>query len=115
MKLRKHEHQRIQNQEKRWNRIQRVQSLYKEGYFKTGIQQLLGISSGTVSKDLKYTEKPLPQRTSAFQQFRPLIRTLILKKQSSKTIEEGCRSDGYMGSVSTLNNMISEERKNGSK
>lgn len=115
IKLRKHEQKRIQNQDKKWSRIQRVQSLYKEGYSKVDIQRLLGISFATIVKYLNYTEKPETQRTSAFQEFRPLIRSLILEKRSSESIEKACRSDGYTGSVSTLNNMISEERKQAKK
>lgn len=111
IKLRKHEQKRIQNQDKKWSRIQQVQSLYKEGYSKVEIQRLLGISFATIVKYLGYTEKPETQRTSAFQQFRPLIRSLILERQSSGYIEKACRSKGYTGSISTLTNMISSERK----
>ena len=111
LKLRKHERLRIQNQEKRWQRIQQVQSLYKEGYTKTEIHKRLNISFGTVRNDLSKTEKPKLRRTSAFQRFRPLIRSLIQEKRASSYIEEICRSEGYKGSVSTLTNMISEERK----
>ena len=111
LKLRKHERLRIQNEEKRWRRIQHVQSLYKEGYTKTEIHERLNISFGTVRNDLRKTEKPKLRRASAFQRFRPLIRSLIQEKRKSSYVEEICRSEGYEGSVSTLNNMISEERK----
>ncbi|MBT2583146.1 ISL3 family transposase [Planococcus sp. ISL-109] len=115
IKLRKHELKRIQNQDQKWSRIQQVQSLYKEGYSKADIQRQLGLSFATVAKYLDYTEKPEIQRTSAFQQFRPLIRTLILEKRPSGYIEEACRSNGFNGSISTLNNMISNERKQAKK
>ena len=111
IKLRKNEHRRNQNEDKRWSRIQQVQSLYKEGHSKADIQRLLGVCNQTLNQYLGYTEKPKLQRTSAFQQFRPLIRSLILEERSNEYMEKACRSKGYTGSRSTLNNMMADERK----
>lgn len=109
---RKSDVQRIRNEEKRWTRIQKVQHLHKQGYTVTAIQEICHISRGTVYKDLRQTERSNHQRASPYQKFRPLIHSLVLKKQSSQQIEENCRAKGYKGSRATLNTMIAEERRN---
>jgi len=110
--LRKNENQRLQNEEKRWARIQRVQSLYEQGYTIAAIRRKLHLSRGTIYADLRQTEKPNHQRASPYQQFRPLIHVSVLEGKTSKQIEVACRSEGYIGSVSTLTTMIAEERLN---
>lgn len=108
---RKHEVRRIQNEEKRWERIQQVRHLYEKGYTVTAIQKKCQISRGTVYKDLRQTGKPNHKRASPYQKYRPIIHLLILKEQSNHQIEKVCRSKGYTGSLSTLNGMIAEERR----
>lgn len=109
---RKNDVQRIQNEEKRWARIQRVQRLHKQGYTVVAIQEMCHISRGTVYRDLRQIKKPNHQRASPYQKYRPLVHSLVLKKQSNQQIEENCRSEGYTGSSATLNTMIAEERRN---
>ncbi|MBO0994842.1 ISL3 family transposase [Bacillus sp. SD088] len=111
---RKDETRRIQNEEKRWERIQQVQRLYEQGYSVTAIQKKCQISRGTVYKDLRQKGKPSNKRGSPYQKYRPLIHSLLLKEQSNTNhqIEKVCRSKGYTGSLSTLNAMIAEERRN---
>lgn len=108
--LRKSETQRTQNEEKRWTRIQQVQSLFKEGYSKAAIQRKLHLSSRTVYADLQKKEKPNHQRTSPFKRFHSLIRSLVQEKQTVKQIEATCRAESYRGSLGTLNNLVAEER-----
>ena len=110
--FRKSEYQRLQNEEKRWTRIQHVQSLYEQGYTIAAIKRKLHLSRGTVYADLRQTEKPNHQRGSPYQQYRPLIHDLLLEYQTGKQIEQACRSEGYTGSLSTLSALISEERRN---
>ncbi|KON69314.1 hypothetical protein AKG34_11440 [Peribacillus butanolivorans] len=45
------------------------------------------------------------------QNTRPLVHSLVKKGQKAKQIEQECRSQGSTGSLSTLNTMIAEERK----
>ena len=59
---RKRDRQRLQNEEKRWERIQLVKSLYKEGYTITTIGKKLHISRGTVYADLQQKKKLSHQR-----------------------------------------------------
>lgn len=110
--VRKDEIRRIQNEEKRWERIQLVQKLYKQGYSITAIQKKCQISRGTVYKYLSQKGRPSHKRAFLYQNFRPLIHSLVLKKQSNNQIEKVCRSKGYTGSLSTLNAMVAEERRN---
>lgn len=109
--LRKNETQRTQNEEKRWTRIQQVQSLFEEGYSKAAIQRKLHLSSGTVYADLQKKEKPNHQRASPFKRFHSLIRSLVQEEQTVKQIEAACRAEGYRGSLGTLNNLVAEERR----
>lgn len=110
--LRKNEYQRLQNEEKRWARIQQVQLLYEQGHPVAAIKRELHISRGTVYADLRQTEKPNHQRASPFQQFISLIQVLVSESKTSQQIEAACRSEGYTGSLSTLNTMIAEARRN---
>jgi len=110
--FRKSEYQRLQNEEKRWERIQHVQSLYEQGYTIAAIKRKLHLSRGTVYADLRQTEKPNHQRGSPYLRFLPLIQTLLLESQTSNQIEQICRTEGYTGSRSTLNTIIAEERRN---
>ena len=109
--LRKNDDYRIQNEDKRWDRIQRVQSLYSQGYTVTAIKSKLQISRGTVYADLRQKEKPNHQRASPFDRVRPLIHSLLQERQTAKQIEQACRLEGFTGSQSTLNTIIAEERR----
>lgn len=109
---RKGDARRIENEDRRWTRIQRVQRLYEQGYTVASIQKKYQISRGTVYADLRQTGKPNHQRASPYQKYHSLVHSLVLKKQSNKQIEEECRSQGYTGSLSTLNTMIAEARRN---
>lgn len=109
--VRKSDATRIKNEEKRWVRIKEVQALFQEGYSIATIQRKLGISRGTVYADLRQTDKPNHQRTSPFDRFRPLIRSLIQEERVVKQIEAVCRIQGYQGSLSTLNALVAGERR----
>lgn len=110
--FRKSDYQRLQNEEKRWARIQHVHSLYKQGYKIAAIKRKLHLSRGTVYADLRLTEKPNHQKDSLYQHYHPLIHALVLDSQTGDQIEQACHSEGYRGSRSTLNKMIAEERRN---
>lgn len=105
---------REQNEEKRWIRIQSVQAMVEEGKSIASIARELGISRGTVYKDLKISSQPSHRRYSPYDQYRLLINKLVARKLPSKQIEKSCRARGYNGSTSTLNKMIAEERKQSS-
>lgn len=109
--VRKDETRRIQNEEKRWERIQHVQCLYEQGYTVTAIQKKCQISRGTVYKDLRQKGKPDHKRASPYQKYNSLIHSLVLKKQTNNQIEKVCRSKRYTESLSTLNAMIAKERR----
>ncbi|MBE1557212.1 transposase, partial [Sporosarcina limicola] len=109
---RKSESERLQNEEKRWARIQHVQLLYEQGYTITSIKRKLHLSRGTIYADLKQKEKPNHQRATPYQRFDTLIQALLLDSQTGNQIEEACRLKGYTGSRSTLNKMIARERRN---
>lgn len=108
---RKSDIERIKNEEKRWARIQEVQWLYRQGYSITAISKKIKISRATIYADLRQKERPNHKRGSPYQKHRPLIHSLVKKNQSNKQIEKICRSEGYKGSLSTLNTMIAEERR----
>jgi len=110
--FRKSEHQRLQNEEIRWERIQHVQLFYEQGYTIAAIKRKLRLSRGTVYADLRQIEKPNHQRGSPYLRFRTLIQTLLLESQTSKQIEQTYRTEGYTGSRSTLNTIIAEEKRN---
>lgn len=109
--VRKSDVSRIKNEEKRWERIKEVQALFQEGYSIAAIQRKLGISRGTIYADLRQTDKPTHQRTSTFGRFRPLIRSLIQEERAVEQIETFCRTQGYQGSLSTLNALVAGERR----
>jgi len=108
--FRKSDYERVQNEDKRWARIQRVQSLYEQGYTKAAIGSKLDLSRGTIYADLRQKEKPNHQRGSPYQRYRPLVQTLLLESQTGDQIAAACRLKGYTGSRSTLNKIIAEER-----
>ncbi|AXI00539.1 transposase [Sporosarcina sp. PTS2304] len=109
--LRKSEKIRMENEDKRWARIQQVQALSAQGFQVMAIARELGISRGTVYSDLRQTRKPNHQRGSPYEKYRPLIHSLVKKGQTAKVIEEQCCTEGYTGSMTTLNTMIAKERK----
>lgn len=109
--IRKIDATRLKNEEKRWKRIKEVQALFREGYFIAAIHRKLGISRGTVYADLRQTDKPNHQRTSTFDRFRPLVRSLIQEERAVEQIEAICRTQGYQGSLSTLNALVAGDRR----
>lgn len=96
--------------DQRWERIQRSQTLYEEGYKIAAIARILGVARGTVYADLRVTRPPARQRETPHKRFKPLIESLVRMKMSTRQIEKECRANGYSGSVSTLNGMIARAR-----
>lgn len=96
--FRKSDYQRVKNEEKRWARIQHVKSLYEKGYMIAALGRKLHLSRGTVYADLRQKKKSNHLRGSRYQQFRPLIQTLLLESQNGNQVEEACRLGGYTGS-----------------
>ncbi|WP_331428874.1 transposase [Domibacillus enclensis] len=109
--LRKTDLIRLQNEEKRWKRIQAVQEMASQNYSIAAIARLINISRNTVYQDLKTFQKPSHKREPFYDEYRSLIRALIQKEQKAKHIEAACRARGYKGSTSTLNTMIATERR----
>jgi transposase len=109
--VRKSDVARLQNEEKRWARIQEVQSLHKQGYSVTAIHKKVHISRSTVYADLRQKERPSHKRDSPYQKYHPLVHSLVRENQSNRQIEARCRSEGYTGSLSTLNAIIAEVRR----
>ncbi|WP_462405995.1 ISL3 family transposase [Gracilibacillus sp. Marseille-QA3620] len=109
---RKSDHTRIQNEEKHWNRIKLVHQLKSEGFSIAAISRKVGITRQTVYKDLKTTQKPSHVRESKYQAYQALILNLVKDGLSFKKIEASCREKGYKGSVSTLNTLIAQARRN---
>ncbi|WP_147212420.1 helix-turn-helix domain-containing protein [Oceanobacillus sojae] len=66
-----------ENEKKRWERIQLVHRLHKQGYSVRAIQKKCQISRGTVYKDLRQKGKSDHKRSSPYQIYRPLIHSLI--------------------------------------
>lgn len=100
---------REKNEETRWERIQSVQTMAREGKSISSIARKLNISRNTVYSDLKISSQPSHRRSSPYDKYRPLIKDLLLKETLAKRIEEVCRSKGYNGSLSTLNKMIAKK------
>lgn len=109
---RKTDQTRIQNEEKHWLRIKRVHQLKSEGYSIAAISRKVGVTRQTVYKDLKTTRKPSHARESKYHAYQALIQRLVQEGQSFKKIEASCRDKGYKGSVSTLNALIAQARRN---
>ncbi|WP_347548518.1 transposase [Pseudalkalibacillus hwajinpoensis] len=108
---RKTDASRVNNEQKRWNRIKEVQKLHQQKYTVTSIANKLSISRGTVYQDLKIKKKPVHTRRSRFESIRPIIRSLLVDKQTANQIENVCRSNGFDGARSTLNALIAQERQ----
>lgn len=60
---------------------------------------------------MRQKERPNHKRESPYQKYHPLVHSLVRENQSNRQIEERCRSEGYNGSLSTLNTMIAEARR----
>ncbi|WP_419880489.1 helix-turn-helix domain-containing protein [Peribacillus sp. B-H-3] len=84
--------------------------MVKEGKSITAIAKQLGISRNTVYTDLAVTSKPSLKRTSVFDRYLPLIRSMMAGGSKSDDIEAACRKAGFDGYRNTLNYMIADER-----
>ncbi|MDQ0221232.1 hypothetical protein J2S21_004391 [Peribacillus cavernae] len=85
---RKAERFRVENEEKRWMRIQKVHSLQSEGYSISAIAKQLHLSRGTIYADLEQSQKPSHKRSSSFDRFHPFIRILLQQNQTGDQIEK---------------------------
>ncbi|RUQ26554.1 ISL3 family transposase, partial [Peribacillus cavernae] len=85
---RKAERFRVENEEKRWMRIQKVHSLKSEGYSISAIAKQLHLSRGTIYADLEQSQKPSHKRSSSFDRFHPFIRILLQQNQTGDQIEK---------------------------
>lgn len=100
-----------EHEDKVWKRIQDAQRLRKEGRSITAIAKELGISRNTVYTDLAATSKPSFKRTTVYNQYLPLIRSMISSGSKGDEIEAACRKAGFDGHRNTLNYMIADERR----
>jgi transposase len=100
-----------ENEDKVWKRIQHAQRLRKEGKSITSIAKQIGVSRNTVYTDLAVTTKPSRKRTSLFDRYLPLIRSMIAGGLKGDDIEVACRKAGFDGHRNTLNYMIADERR----
>jgi transposase len=100
-----------ENEDKVWQRIQQAQRLRKEGKGITAIAKEIGVSRNTVYTDLTVTAKPSRKRTSLFDRYLPLIRSMIAGGLKGDDIEAACRKAGFDGHRNTINYMIADERR----
>ncbi|MFD0051723.1 transposase [Actinomycetes bacterium NPDC127524] len=100
-----------EHEDKIWKRIQHVHRLRKGGKSIIYIAKQLGISRNTVYTDLAVTSKPSFKRTSVYDRYLPLIRSMIAGGSKSDDIEAACRKAGFDGHRNTLNYMIADERR----
>ncbi|MFB3165529.1 transposase, partial [Neobacillus sp. 179-J 1A1 HS] len=100
-----------EHENKVWKRIQHAQRLRKEGKSITAIAKQIGVSRNTVYTDLAVTSKPSRKRTSLFDRYLPLIRSMIAGGAKGDEIEVACRKAGFDGHRNTLNYLIADERR----
>jgi len=92
--------------EKKWEVIQEVQKLYKEGYNKSAIAKKLNISRQTIYTYLEQ-KQPLERYThSIWDPYVPMIKKLILEGKKINEIYEEIRDNGYKGKTSLFTSRL---------
>lgn len=99
------------HEEEVWKRIQQIHRLRKEGETITAIAKQVGVSRNTVYSDLAVKSKPSLKRSSMYDKYLPLIRSMIADGAKGDELEVACREAGFKGHYNTLNYMIADERR----
>lgn len=92
--------------EKKWEVIQEVQKLYKEGYNKSAIAKKLKISRQTIYTYLNQ-KQPLERSThSILDSYIPMIKKLILEGKKVFEIYDEIKANGYKGKTSLFTSRL---------
>lgn len=92
--------------EKKWETIQEVQKLYKEGYNKSDIARKLNISRQTIYTYLEQ-KQPLERSThSILDPYVPMIKKLILEGKKINEIYDEIKANGYRGKISLFTSRL---------
>lgn len=92
--------------EKKWEVIQEVQKLYKEGYNKSTIAKKLNISRQTIYTYLNQ-KQPLEKSTnSILDPYIPMIKKLILEGKKVFEIYDEIKANGYKGKTSLFTSRL---------
>ena len=92
--------------EKKWEIIQEVQKLYKEGYNKSAIAKKMNISRQTIYAYLEQ-KQPLERSThSILDPYVPMIKQLILDGKKVYEIYDEIKEKGYKGKISLFTSRL---------
>ena len=90
----------------KWQIIQEVKRLFKEGYTKAYIIKKLKISRETVIKYLEQDNPPIQSNNSILDKYIPMIKELIIEGKKINEIYETLKLNGYKGKTSLLNSRL---------
>ena len=104
--LNKRQRNKKESAEKKWETIQEVQRLYKEGITITDISRKMKISRQTIYGYLEQ-KQPLERSThSILDPFVPMIKKLILEGKKVYEIYDEIRANGYKGKTSLFTSRL---------
>lgn len=106
MILNKRQRNKKESAERKWEVIQEVQKLYKEGLNKSQISKKMKISRQTIYSYLEQ-HQPLERSThSILDPFVPMIKKLILEGKKIDEIYKEIKANGYKGKTSLFNSRL---------
>lgn len=104
--LNKRQRNKKESAERKWEVIQEVQKLYKEGLNKNQISKKMKISRQTIYSYLEQ-HQPLERSThSILDPFVPMIKKLILEGKKIDEIYKEIKANGYKGKTSLFNSRL---------
>lgn len=104
--LNKRQKNKKESADKKWEVIQEVQILYKEGHNKSQISKKMQISRQTIYAYLEQ-HQPLERSThSILDPYVPLIKKLILEGKKAEEIYNEIKANGYKGKTSLFNSRL---------
>jgi len=91
---------------KKWELIQEVQKLKKEGKNNSEISRLMELSRYTIIDYLKLTQPPVADRNCILDEYIPMIKKLIINGAKTDEIYQEIKEAGYKGKTSLLNSKL---------
>lgn len=104
--LNKRQQNKKESAERKWEIIQEVQKLYKDGYNKSEISRKLKISRQTIYSYLEQKQPLERSIASILDPYIPQIKKLILDGKKIYEIYEEIKSNGYKGKISLFTSRL---------